>query len=175
MALYHDGRFVADAWRFPGDDEPLPASGDIAVPKARFMAEREALRARASRLGVILTGGDTIAGIDIDLPRLSLIVLRFARFADGRPYSLARQLRDHWGYRGELRAAGEVLRDQIALLQRAGFDALEITHAGTLAALHERGVVAVEHYYQPASNEDEETRVVGPVWRRRPRRILAPG
>lgn len=175
MALYRNGRVVADAWRFPADNEPVPALGDVALPKARFIAERAALRARASRLGVVLTGGDSIDGVDIDLPRLSLIVLRFARFADGRPYSIARQLRDHWGYRGELRAAGEVLRDQIALLLRAGFDALEITHAGTLAALDERRIVAVEHYYQPASTEDGEARVPGPAWRRRPRRVLAPG
>ena len=56
-------------------------------------------------------------------PRLELIAVNFARFSDGRGYSLARLLRGRYGYRGELRAVGDVLLDQLFYLMRVGFDA----------------------------------------------------
>ncbi|RAI45839.1 DUF934 domain-containing protein [Rhodoplanes roseus] len=166
MPLFRNGRFEDDDWQIPAGDAPLPASGKVAVPKARFLAEREALRGRNAPVGVLLTAGDTLDDIVPDLPRLGLVVISFPKYADGRPYSLARLLRDRHGYVGELRASGDVLRDQVALMLRAGFDALDVTHAGTVAALREKRIVAVRHHYQPASAEASETRPDPRPWRR---------
>ena len=167
MALYRDGAFVIDDWAFPAADTPTPASGKVAVDKARFLAERDALLARDGAIGLVLTAGDTLAGLEPDLSRFELIVLRFPRYADGRPYSLARALRDAHGYHGELRASGDVLRDQIGFLLRSGFDTLDVTDPGTQAALRDARIVAVRHFYQPASPHRRERDADGPSWRRR--------
>lgn len=164
--LYRAGAFAADDWVFPAAGEPVPADGKVALPKARFLAERAALSARDGDIGIILESGESIADIEDDVQRFGLIVLRFGRYADGRNYSTARILRDRLGYRGELRATGDVLRDQVLFMLRAGFDALAIGHAGTVAALKAGNIVGVYRHYQPASNEAAE-RAGGPrSWQR---------
>lgn len=167
MALYRNGVFVTDDWTFAAADAATPPTGKVVVDKARFLAERDALLARNSGLGLVLTAGDTLAGIENDLARFDLIILRFPRYADGRPYSLARAIRDTHGYRGELRAGGDVLRDQVVFLLRSGFDSLEVTHPGTEAALRDGTIVAVRHHYQPASPHVAERGAQGSSWRRR--------
>jgi len=166
MPLFRQGAIVEDPWQFPASDGPLP-DGDIVVGKARFLAERDMLLTRNGGLGVLLDPGESLDGIAEHLDRLSLIVLRVAKYNDGRPFSVARLLRDRHGYRGELRATGDVLRDQVTLLVRAGFDALDISHAGTIAALQAGTIVAVHRHYQPASNDAAESREPGHPWRRR--------
>jgi len=165
--IFRDGTFHADAWTLIEDDAPLPPSGDIAVGKTRFLAEIQALRARNGSIGVVLNPGEDLDGIVEHLDRITLVALRFTKFSDGRPYSVARLLRDRHGYRGELRATGDVLRDQLVFLMRAGFDSLHVSHAGTREALRKGSVIAVRYHYQPASAEARET--AGPVspWRRR--------
>jgi uncharacterized protein (DUF934 family) len=165
MALHRDGAFVADPWQFPAADAPLPATGPVAVDRQRYLRERAELRGRGGPIGLVLAPGDALDGLAADIPGLALIVLRFPRFADGRPYSMARTLRDLHGFRGELRAAGDVLRDQVVFLLRAGFDALDVEDPGTIAALRERRIVAVSLHYQPAAIR-EAAPATGPSWRR---------
>jgi len=74
------------------------------------------------QLGVELEADDSIDDIAGWLPRLDLISLNFAVFADGRPFSQAKLLRDRFGYRGDIRAHGEVLRDQLSFMQRCGIN-----------------------------------------------------
>ena len=74
------------------------------------------------QLGVELEADDQIDDIAGWLPRLDLISLNFAVFADGRPFSQAKLLRDRFGYRGDIRAHGEVLRDQLSFMQRSGIN-----------------------------------------------------
>lgn len=154
--LFRHGRRAEDDWQFPAEDAALPESGSIALPKARLLAEWEVLAARNTPLGVVLVSGETLAGLEDVLPRLSLVRLVIPRYADGRLYSIARLLRDRHGFTGEVRAAGDILRDQVALLTRTGFDALEVTHPGTIAALEDNSIVAVRHHYQAAAAQDVE-------------------
>lgn len=121
------GRTLArDRWKWLEADEPLPLQGPLVVPLARWVAEREALRARAGDLGVRLEPDDDPTRLAPDLDRLRLIAIRFPQFTDGRGYSLARLLRDRLGWRGELRAVGDVQRDQLLYLSRVGFDAFAL-------------------------------------------------
>ena len=166
MALWRDGAFVADDWAFPRDDEAVASGSKAAIGKRRFLAEREALLGRGGALGLALDSDENLAGLEGDLPRFALVVLRFPKFSDGRGYSLARRLRDVHGYAGELRAAGEVLRDQLGFLRRAGFDSLEISDTRTVEALRQGAIVAVGRHYQPASPRRAEPRPPGPGWRR---------
>lgn len=163
--VFRDGAFHAETWSFPTDDEPLPSSGPVAVGRTRFLAEVQTLRARNDAIGVILDPGESLDGIAHHLDRIKLVALRFTKYSDGRPYSVARILRDRYGYKGELRATGDVLRDQIKFLARTGFDALDTAHAGTREALRSGAVVTVKHHYQPASAEAQEARETAP-WRR---------
>jgi uncharacterized protein (DUF934 family) len=132
MAVLIKRRFiVADSWRLleRTADRALPevpAAGDLIVPLAAWQAGRDALLARPGRIGVWLDGGDgpeTIAG---DLERLAVVAVNFPKVSDGRGYSSARLLRERYRYKGELRAIGEVLRDQLLFLEQCGFDAFAL-------------------------------------------------
>jgi uncharacterized protein (DUF934 family) len=155
MAIFKDNGFVEDEWTVAADEVPLPA-GRAVVSKARFLAERETLATRNAPLGLILRSGENLDGLEGDLERFALIVLDIPKYTDGRSYSTARLLRERYKYAGELRASGDVLRDQIMFLHRVGFDAFDVTHEGTIAALRDGKVKLVHKHYQPAAREDEE-------------------
>lgn len=151
MPLLKDGAVAADPWRRVIKDEALPAEGPVVVPFARWQAERETLIGRNAPLGVRLSNTDDVAALVKDLDRIELIVLEFPKFSDGRAYSQARLLRERHGYRGELRATGHVLRDQLLFMQRCGFDAFELANdqptQAWVAAINEFSV-----FYQPTGD-----------------------
>lgn len=158
MALFKNGAFIEDEWRFPTDEDAVPGDGPVVLGKERFLAERHALAGHNGPLGLLLKTGETLDGLDEHINHFSLIVLDIPKYNDGRAYSTARILRDRHGFRGELRAQGDVLRDQINALHRCGFDALEVTHPGTIEALRTGAVVFVHEHYQPASLQEGEDR-----------------
>jgi uncharacterized protein (DUF934 family) len=151
--LIADGRVSEDGWLSLADDAPAPASGDVIVSLKRWLVERDALLARDGGVGVRLTGGDPLDAIVPDLPRFAVIALEFPSFKDGRSFSLARLLRQRHGYTGQLRAVGDVLRDQIAFMRRCGIDAFELradrSAEDALAAFGEFTVA-----YQAAADEE---------------------
>jgi len=115
---------IQDNWQQleQGSGGALPDSGDVIVPLDLWTREHDLLLSRAGRVGVWLETDADPQALAPDLARLEMIAVRFASSADGRGYSLARLLRERFGYRGELRAVGEVLRDQLYYLARCGFD-----------------------------------------------------
>jgi len=151
--LYRNDRFEADEWTHVGDDDALPAAGAVFLGKARWFAERACLSPPPTGLsiGLALKVGEEIDDIIGDLSRFSAIALDFPKFADGRSYSTARLLRESHGYRGELRAVGDVLIDQIALMKRCGFDAFVISHEPTSLRLEKGEIPNVPLYTQPIS------------------------
>ncbi|MFL6638338.1 MAG: DUF934 domain-containing protein [Paraburkholderia graminis] len=126
---------VNDDWTLvrPAEDGSLPAvnelpAGKIIVPLAFWLAERDALSASrgAAELGVWLAPDSEPADIAGDFDKLAVIAVDFPVFRDGRGYSIGRLLRERYGYKGELRAIGDVLRDQVRLMLRCGFDAFAV-------------------------------------------------
>lgn len=101
----------------------VPA-GKVIVPLKVWQAQRDTLQKR-TELGVWLNSDERAEDLQHDLARFAVIAVNFPKFADGRGYSIAYRLRVRLGYRGELRAIGDVLRDQLFYMQRAGFDAFE--------------------------------------------------
>ncbi len=95
--------------------------GKIIVPLKVWQAQRDVLLHRTD-LGVWLTSDERAEDLQHDVGKFSVIAVDFPRFADGRGYSIAYHLRVRLGYRGELRAIGDVLRDQLFYMQRVGFD-----------------------------------------------------
>ena len=126
------GQVVGDIWQVlvPVEGErpetvALPP-GPLAVALPVWKARREELLARQSPVGVRLDPADDPAEIAPDLPRLALVAVHFPKLADGRGYSTAWLLRRRYGYKAELRAVGDVLRDQLFYLRRSGFDSFQL-------------------------------------------------
>ena len=74
----------------------------------------------------LLEAGDDPGALAASLGRLKLVAVNFPKFGDGRGYSIARLLRERYGYRGELRAIGAVARDHLYYMAQCGFDAFEL-------------------------------------------------
>jgi len=101
-------------------------------------------------MGVRIEPGVKVESYATDIPRFTLIALSFPKFQDGRNFSTAQILRARYGFKGELRAVGDVLLDQLQMMQRCGFDSFEIGDAATLAALREGKDRTLTHFYQPS-------------------------
>lgn len=119
-----EGRVVEDAWTIVPQGGALPADGDPIVHAADALAQRDALRARG-RFGVWIDGADDPHALSPVLDEAALVAVRFAAFTDGRGYSAAVLVR-RLGWRGELRAIGDVLRDQLLQMQRVGFTSFAV-------------------------------------------------
>lgn len=151
MPLLKDGEVIADPWRRVGDAEPLPPHGPVLVSLARWQADRETLVARGAPIGVALKNTEPVAALASDLGRLTLIALEFPKFTDGRAYTQSRIVRERLGFRGELRATGQVLPDQLAFMRRCGFDAFELTK-GEPDLAWRRAAATFPESYQSASD-----------------------
>jgi uncharacterized protein (DUF934 family) len=103
-------------------DGVVVPEGKIIVPLAVWQAQRETLSARA-QLGVWIASHERPEALKGQLDKFSVVAVEFPKFTDGRGYSIAYNLRKRLGYTGELRAIGDVLRDQLFQMSRTGFDA----------------------------------------------------
>ncbi len=153
MALVKGGRAGEDPWRHLEDGDPLPEDGQpVTISWKRWLAEREQLRGGNRPLG--LRAPNAVAGADIgpDADRFGLIALSFPNFSDGRAFSQARVLRGRFGYKGELRATGQVLRDQLQFMHRCGFDSFEVDKRA-LTENWFQALTEFDLFYQPAEDE----------------------
>lgn len=120
---------VKETWHLlPADTtlEGMSNCDDLIVPLALWLDHSHALKARDGGLGVWLNSDEEVEDIADDLEHFQVVALNFPVFSDGRSYSNARLLRDRYDYKGEVRAIGDVLRDQLFLMKRCGFDAYVI-------------------------------------------------
>jgi uncharacterized protein (DUF934 family) len=151
MPLVKSGRIVEDQYLRIADDAPVPDGVAVIVSGARFLADVEAFTQRAAAVGVLWPNNRPIAELAPYLGRIALVALVFPIFRDGRAYSQARILRERYGFGGELRATGQVLRDQFLLLLRAGFDSFEVTKDADAAAFAE-STRRFDVFYQPTGD-----------------------
>ena len=122
-----DGAIVDNQWqRLEGGtlEGELP-TGNIIVPLAYWQANRDALLSRGD-VAVWLAPGEEPKDLEDDLGALPLVAIHFPAFKDGRGYSYARELRTRYNFKGEVRATGDVLRDQLFYMTRCGFNAFEV-------------------------------------------------
>ncbi len=134
--LIKHGAVQDDSWQLlreiPEGGE-LP-DGQIIVPQPYWQANREMLLARGDVAVWLASDQDPVLIAD-DLSQLPLVAIDFPLFTDGRGFSYGRELREHFGYKGEVRAIGQFLRDQLYYLSRCGFDAFAIETADPQASL----------------------------------------
>jgi uncharacterized protein (DUF934 family) len=159
MEIIKDGHIVANDWRHLNDDEILPEQA-VTVSLPRWNSEKDRLLGCGVPLGLRLNSEDKLEEIADDLKYFSIIVLEFRQFTDGRSFSLARLLRDRYGFDGELRARGDFIRDQMFFLSRVGVNAFEPSNSSNLREM----LPALQEFtvkYQAASDIKE------PLYRRR--------
>lgn len=144
------GQPEEDTWSLSRIEDEMPSSRPVIIPLALWM-ELPLDEALAPWLpsDTELTG--ELARI---LAKAPLVAIDFPAFTDGRGYTLARLLRERYGYQGEIRAVGDVLVDQLFYMSRCGFDALALRDDQRLDdALRALGAFSVS--YQPAVDVDE--------------------
>ncbi len=156
MPLIKNGQPLADPWTTVADDAPLPAGAAI-VSFARWQHDRAALLGRNQPIGVSLPPDRPVEALAADLGRLGVVALEFRSFRDGRAYSQARLLRQRFGYGGEIRATGQVLRDQLLFMERCGIDAFQVG-GDVPAQAWADAAREISVWYQPAA--DRRTWVV---------------
>ena len=141
---------VEDPFTYVADDQDL-VPGDVILSLTRFEAEGDRLLSEGRAVGVRLKSDEDVEALAYDLPRISVIALEFPKFRDGRPYSNARILRERYAYPGELRAVGDVLREQAMFMLRCGFDAFEPAD-GSSAQQWQSVTQRFRHVYQRAAD-----------------------
>jgi uncharacterized protein (DUF934 family) len=150
MPLVKNGIVIADPYVTVSDDAALPDGVPVIVTAARLVAGAAEILARKAPVGVIWPNNKNVTDLAPFLDRLAVVALVFPSFKDGRAYSQARVLRERFGFRGELRATGDVLRDQFLFLVRAGFDALDVVKAEDAEAVAP-ALARYTVFYQPTS------------------------
>ena len=128
MKIIKDQVIVEDNWQRLAEiaaDASLPA-GDVIIPFAYWLEHKDTLTNREGKLGVCINGDDYTHEVAKDIEHFDLIALDFPAFVDGRSYSHARLLRDRYSFKGELRAVGDVLRDQLFYMQRCGINSFQL-------------------------------------------------
>ena len=151
MPLVKNGKIATDTFVHVADDAELADDGAMLVSAARFLENPEAILRRPGKSGVIWPNNRDVDDLVPYLDRLAAVALVFPIFRDGRAYTQARLLRERHGFKGELRATGQVLRDQFVFMLRAGFDAFEVKKDSDAEAF----VSTVKRYsvfYQPTGD-----------------------
>ncbi len=151
MALIKDGKLVADTFVDAATTGAIPPAGAVIVSLEQWQAERAALLARGTPLGIRLHSDQSPDVIAADVAHFAVVALEFPKFRDGRAYSYARLLRERYAFKGELRAVGEVLLEQLFFMIRVGFDAFELSSAEPLRD-YQTALADFSVWYQPTGD-----------------------
>lgn len=172
--IIKQGQILADDWQVlrlaEGDSVEtvaLPA-GKIIVPLSVWQTRQADLAGRT--LGVWLESAEPAEALAADVARLPLIAVNFPKFADGRGYSTATLLRTRYDFTGELRAIGDVLRDQFFFYTRCGFDALQPAEGKYTDSQLEAALASLADFSEPYQGAVDRP---APVWRRTNRGVPA--
>jgi uncharacterized protein (DUF934 family) len=156
--IIKDGAIVENQWQLVDTDATEVPNGPIIVPLSLWNNQQEKLAGRTP-LGVWLNSDEPPENIADCLEHFSLIAINFPIFTDGRGFSYARELREVHHYRGEIRAIGNFIRDQLFFLKRCGFNAFELSTMDIESAL--KSFNDFSNCYQAAIDQPE------PLFRRR--------
>jgi uncharacterized protein (DUF934 family) len=163
--LLKDGQVVEDIWTMADENiTSLPSSGYLLLSLSQWQQYFSEITERAIEVGVWLEGNEEIPDCIESLLKLPVISIRFSKFVDGRGFSLARLLRERYNYSGELRAMGDIMRDQLYLLKHAGFNAFQL---GCESDSDYRLENAVDSLYDFSENYQCTAVQPNPLFRRR--------
>ncbi|KAA0019252.1 DUF934 domain-containing protein [Salinicola corii] len=149
-ALIKLGKPVTDTWVLSRDEENLPESRPAIVPLALWQQHAD----RDDLAPWLPSDTELTPELAAALEKAALVAIDFPAFTDGRGYTLARLLRERFGYAGEVRAIGDVLIDQLYYMTRCGFDALALREDQELESAL-KALTAFSVSYQPAVDLNE--------------------
>jgi len=170
--IYANGAFFEETWTLADGEGDLPAEGNVTVPLERFLAEPETFLNGGRRTAVLIAAGDRAEDLRPYLERVSLVIVAFPKFTDGRGFSAARILREEFGYKGDIRAAGDYILDQVPLMRRCGISSFQISKPEVVKALKGGEWPEVTRYLQPVGTVEEIPAGTRP-WARRSLREAA--
>lgn len=148
--IIKDQQICIDVWRVWRDAEALPETGGYIVPLSLWQNNKDALKALGS-VAVFLANDESPKALGTEIGDFDLIAVDFPKFADGRGFSYGRELREQFGYKGELRAIGDFIRDQMYFLSRCGFNSFALENSDL-----EESLVSFEDFsesYQPSIDQ----------------------
>jgi uncharacterized protein (DUF934 family) len=153
LIKWRNGRaeLAEDPFTAVPDEAELP-QGDVIVSLARFQQEGERLLSEGRSVGVWVEPNEAVEDLAYDLPRIAVVALAFPKYRQGQHYSSATLLRERYGYKGEVRAVGEVLREQARFMVRCGIDAFEPAD-GSTPEDWTRKAHGFRHVYQRAADD----------------------
>ena len=138
MRYIKNGEVSRDPFVYVEGDEPVPSDVPVIVSADWLLtATAEQIQNRSAPLGVAWPNDRPEEELAPYLAQLALVALEFPIFRDGRAYTQARLLRERYGFKGEIRATGDVLRDQFLFMVRSGFNAFEVKKAADADAFAE--------------------------------------
>ena len=152
MALIKAGKAVEDTFFDASNAAAIPPAGPVLVSLEQWQTQRDALLARGTPLGVRLHSDQSPETIADDVQHFALIALEFPKFRDGRAYSYARLLRERYAFKGELRAVGDVLMEQLFFMVRTGFDAFDLQQSPDPVAAFQTALKDFTVWYQPTGD-----------------------
>ena len=152
--LFKDGAFIADPFRPWAEDDDPATVRYTHIPAAVFLANRDAVLANPHPNGLQIAPASKVEDLAADLSHFASVAISFPGFTDGRGYSNARLVVERYKFGGEVRAVGDVLMDQITLMQRCGINAFVVIHPATRTALETGHLTTVNLFYQPVGTTE---------------------
>ncbi len=131
MKIIKDKQIIEDHWTHIADDEDI-SQGDITLSLTRWKTEKSALSNHQGRIGIRIAPADKLEEIADNLTDIPLVAVEFPAFTDGRAFSHARLLRERFAYKGEIRAIGKFMADQVFYLSRVGVNAFQLENLNDL-------------------------------------------
>jgi len=157
--LIKQREIVEDSWRY-AEEDPLGRARALILPLARWKEERQRWWLWDGKLGIRIGPTDAVGDLREDFLRIGLIAIEFGGLAEGRGYSQAQLFRSRYRFTGELRAVGNVQRDQLFYMARCGFDAFELPPGADLdVALTAFDDFSVAYQGAPDANLRVERRI----------------
>ncbi len=151
MAIVRNGALITDVFVDVSDAETIAEDGPVLISLQQWQTNRENLLRRTPAIGLRLNSDEHPEALGDDVHHFDMIALEFPSFRDGRAYSYARLLRERFGFKGEIRAVGDVLLDQLHFMERVGFDAFDIPGEDPLGTF-KQAMGAFKVWYQPAAD-----------------------
>jgi uncharacterized protein (DUF934 family) len=148
--IIKNGQVSQDSWSLWHDTETLPTRGHVIVPLSLWLTHKSELQA-LGHIGVFLRN-ESPKALSEDIDSLELIAVDFPVFTDGRGFSYGRELREQHGFKGELRATGDFMRDQLFYLSRCGFNSFALEGEDLEEALS--SLDDFSEVYQASADED---------------------
>lgn len=160
--IWNETGFLADdPWVIETEETKAGNNEKPILPLESFIEKAEA---GESNLGVLIRPADNVKDLAPYLDRIALVAVLFPAFSDGRAFSHASILRTRLGYKGELRAVGDVLIDPIPLMLRVGVTSFAVTNPVALKRLEEGRLPGIENHYQPTARPSQNPHSYS--WRR---------